>query len=326
MFNLEFKHMKHLLKEHIPILFDQDSTVIWIYDFENQKIHFENKSYSDIPYIDKMNSSPLKSSVKNILSYIDQSKSNNEIKIDKIKFKNQNYYFKNNFHLFNENGNTFILCITNDITSSINYEKTLERSEKIYRALLRTMPDAIAIIDNEGDIIKINDKMSEYSGYSREDIIGKSYSHFLKTGNNLLEDTIKNDTIRDLECEFIRKNKETFTAELSISCLKNEIPSSEFYIFIFKDITKRKIAEKKSAETQIELFELFLSRLSCRELILLNFLNSGYNWPKDKRFISKQMDVLPGTLDKFMSRIKNKLQIKDIDKIIQISKEFSPKA
>ncbi len=56
------------------------------------------------------------------------------------------------------------------------------------------------------------------------------------------------------------------------------------------------------------LTEEIINRLSSREREFLTLLAAGYSWPRDKRLIGKKMDVLPGTLDKFMIRIKEKVK------------------
>ena len=65
-----------------------------------------------------------------------------------------------------------------------------------------------------------------------------------------------------------------------------------------------------------------MNRLSEREKELLRYLTKGYMWPDQKREIGKLMDVLPGTLDKFMARIKNKLELNDINKILTITSHY----
>ena len=76
--------------------------------------------------------------------------------------------------------------------------------------------------------------------------------------------------------------------------------------------------ESKKAEK--ELLDILLSRLSDRELEFLKYFAEGHVWPEDKRLIGKKMDVLPGTLDKFLARIREKLNVEDFDKIIRIVK------
>ncbi|MCP4130042.1 MAG: PAS domain S-box protein [bacterium] len=82
--------------------------------------------------------------------------------------------------------------------------------------------------------------------------------------------------------------------------------------------------ERKQMEE--ELLNLFMSRLSEREAELLFCMIEGnHSWPEDKRLIGKKMDVVPGTLDRFMARIKEKIGIEDIDKLLKVSRLYFKK-
>ena len=67
---------------------------------------------------------------------------------------------------------------------------------------------------------------------------------------------------------------------------------------------------------KMEIVKEIMKRLSVREQKLLQFLVKGYKWPADKRLIGREMDVLPGTLDKFMTRIKQKTRGDELDSLI----------
>ncbi len=80
------------------------------------------------------------------------------------------------------------------------------------------------------------------------------------------------------------------------------------------------VIEKNKIEK--ELFSIMISRLSSREIELLRYFAEGKKWPGDKREIAKNMDVLPGTLDKFMARIKEKLGINHTEKIVSAARFY----
>ncbi len=65
-----------------------------------------------------------------------------------------------------------------------------------------------------------------------------------------------------------------------------------------------------------DLIEVVLNRLSSREREFFQYLIDGYQWPSDKRLIGKKMDVLPGTLDRFMSRVKQKIRNEEIEHFV----------
>ncbi len=75
------------------------------------------------------------------------------------------------------------------------------------------------------------------------------------------------------------------------------------------------IIERKKINS--DLIDVIFQRLSDREQEFVDYLSKGYKWPKDKRLIGKKMDVLPGTLDKFMQRIKEKIRSNELEMIIK---------
>ncbi|MCP4130008.1 MAG: PAS domain S-box protein [bacterium] len=89
------------------------------------------------------------------------------------------------------------------------------------------------------------------------------------------------------------------------------IPLYEMISLIFANLIERKQIEN-------ELIDILMSRLSDREVSLLQHLADGHTWPRDKRYIARAMDVLPGTLDKFMARIKEKMNLEDLDKLMKV--------
>ncbi|MEA2016747.1 MAG: PAS domain-containing protein [Actinomycetota bacterium] len=58
----------------------------------------------------------------------------------------------------------------------INYKKLLEKNEGKYRSLLQTSSVGIIIIDYRGIITECNDAALDFSGYSRERLIGKYFT------------------------------------------------------------------------------------------------------------------------------------------------------
>jgi len=106
---------------------------------------------------------------------------------------------------------------------------------------------------------------------------------------------------------------ETLREERSWSA--DDVSSLMVFCAIFTDIIERAQAEK-------ELLDIFFSRLSEREVELLKYLACGLEWPEDKRFIGKKMDVLPGTLDKFMTRVKGKMKLDDTGTVIKIARLY----
>ena len=94
---------------------------------------------------------------------------------------------------------------------------------------------------------------------------------------------------------------------------------SEDAITLLKMFTVLLVNTLENKKAEKELLDIFMSRLSDREIQLLKFFAQGYTWPEDKRVLGKKMDVLAGTLDKYYARIKDKMNIEDNKKVAKVA-------
>jgi len=177
-----------------------------------------------------------------------------------------------------------------------------------------------------------NDKAAEIAGKAREELIGLSYLSFFcgrgkKAVPGIRKELHRQGSKHDFQTVLQRHTGEKVPVEASFSVIRNESGVIEGYLSVFRDITNRKMADEERKRLEDELLEIVFKRLSDREIEFLKVLAGGLHWPKQKRDIGKIMDVLPGTLDQFMGRIKKKMETYDIEKIAAIAvRRFKRKA
>lgn len=76
-----------------------------------------------------------------------------------------------------------VTIIATDVTEHKEAEETLQRSEASYRRLVETMNEGLGIIDRDGVLTYVNEKVGQILGYSREEMMGRPVTDFLDDAN-----------------------------------------------------------------------------------------------------------------------------------------------
>ena len=159
--------------------------------------------------------------------------------------------------LYAEDGKTTISTIAQglDITERIKAEKEIEERERLYRTLIETSPDAIGLMDLNGNILMHNKQALEVFGFdTSEDLRGQNMLNLVapEKREEIFQKTeliTKGGVLKNLELGSYKKNGQPFYVELSSSALLDEEKKPESVIVVFKDITNRKLAEEELANS-----------------------------------------------------------------------------
>lgn len=158
----------------------------------------------------------------------------------------------------------------------------LESSERLVRSILKSIPDIVYRLDQEGRIVYVSDSVSHY-GYNPAELIGKNIFEYVhpedvdKAKFLLNERRTGDRSIKGFEVRLFSKQKQTHLFEVQSSIIDKDIyfsvdaeglydntyPSKENYVGtqgIARDIT-----EKRKAEKLLKLrlkFETLISEIS----------------------------------------------------------------
>ena len=158
-----------------------------------------------------------------------------------------NYWWVRGNAVRDEKGNPYrwVGAIT-DVTERKRAEEALRESEKLYRTLIETSPDAILLADTNTNFIMVNQMAVRLYGYQNVgEMIGKTFldhippeerprlfEHFKKT--------LQTGNSQAMEHTALKKDGSSFPAEVNASLLVDTQGRPKGTIAIVRDITERK--------------------------------------------------------------------------------------
>ncbi len=142
-----------------------------------------------------------------------------------------------------------------DITERKLREKGLREAEERFRRTFLTSPDAININKMDGTFIDINLGFTALTGYSREEVIGRTSSDIniwavAKDRTRLLDGLRQTGQVRNLEALFRLKDGSEKPALLSANII--ELGGEPHILSITRDISLLKKTEKEKHELEIK--------------------------------------------------------------------------
>jgi PAS domain S-box-containing protein len=139
--------------------------------------------------------------------------------------------------------------------------RRIEESQKRFRTLLESAPDAMVIIDASGEIMMVNRRTEELFGYSRDEITGQPIENLMpqryrEKHPERVRSFFSNPAARSmgsgLELFGLSRTGREFPVEISLSPIETE--DGALVASSLRDITQRKQAEEelKTLNTNVE--------------------------------------------------------------------------
>ena len=157
-------------------------------------------------------------------------------------------------------GRSVRVTIVHDIDKSKKMEEKLRESEAKYRQIFELSPEAIVVLDREGNILDVNERSHDWLGYSPEEIVGKSFLDlpFLSTDGKSkvmakLSLRMAGKEVAPYELGFYTKSGEKRVGRIVANPIQDENGEIIQNLAMISDITDRKQAEQALQEREIEL-------------------------------------------------------------------------
>ncbi len=166
------------------------------------------------------------------------------------------------FGLFRQGRITGYRGVVTDISKHKEYEDQISREKAFLEHLIDSIPEAIAIIDRQGDITSINKEFTNLFGYTVNEVIGQKIDDLI-VPEEMLSEAISIDSItserKKVIKQTIRKDKSGRRIQVSLIAT-NIIINSEIaaYLGIYRDIS----LERKSQLIQEILYNISTAALN----------------------------------------------------------------
>lgn len=168
------------------------------------------------------------------------------------------------------NRNSYMILTVQDITKRKDAVDALRKSEALYRTTLNASPDAVAVVDVNGNVIMVSPSfLSVFKLSSDSEVVGGNFFDFLLP--NELERAQTNHSLMvegymgAIEYEMKRSNNDAFVAEVNGDVIYDRHGKAVGMVFIIRDITEKKNVELALARSRLQLKEFAAHLQSVRE-------------------------------------------------------------
>ncbi|MEL6457475.1 MAG: PAS domain S-box protein [Cyanobacteria bacterium J06621_15] len=136
-----------------------------------------------------------------------------------------------------------------DITSQKKSEKALRQSEERFRSTFEQAAVGICHTNQNGKFIRVNQKLCDILGYSREELLQRSFQEItypadlesdLKQVRDLLSGKVQNFS---MDKRYLCKDGSITWVEITVSFVRQKNGEPDYFLGVIKDINQRKQAQ-----------------------------------------------------------------------------------
>jgi two-component system, cell cycle sensor histidine kinase and response regulator CckA len=138
-------------------------------------------------------------------------------------------------------------------------EQAIRESEARYRSLIHTLPDAMTVVDLNGNITFLAPYAIKFYGFSNgEELVGRSIMEWIHRDYHAkvqaaMQAALSGETIRNEEFLLFKEDGSTFYGDISASCMRNAQGQAAGFLILVRDISDRKRTEEERQQLQAQL-------------------------------------------------------------------------
>jgi PAS domain S-box-containing protein len=154
-----------------------------------------------------------------------------------------------------EDGGSVVILVR-DISKQKAAELELEKSERKFRTVFENAGIGITVVDSDNRFIDINPAYQEMLGYSRDEILERTWMDFTHP-DDLESEIAQADEMLRLDQDLFRIEKRCIGKDgtiawinLTVNVVRDSEDNSHIYISMVDDITQQKLAEEALRESE----------------------------------------------------------------------------
>ena len=153
-----------------------------------------------------------------------------------------------------------IIFVGVDITDRKEMEKRLRESEDQFRTAFMSMPAGMMVCDVDGRYVTVNDAFCEMLGYSRDELIGRSYMDIthpddVEQNEEWFSRLVEVGGTVNLTKRYVRKDGSAIWAEVTDIVLRDDAEHNFHALVYVLDVTERKKAEEERERLEKQLLQ-----------------------------------------------------------------------
>jgi PAS domain S-box-containing protein len=148
---------------------------------------------------------------------------------------------------------THLIPVGIDVSARKRAEQALRDGERQYRATFDNAATGIAHFALDGSFLRVNDRLCEKLGYSRDELLTKTWMELshpdeIPRSMELHQAALRGETSSySLEKRYIRKDGSIIWVDFTASLLRSDEGQPLYFVAFIQNITERKRAEQASA-------------------------------------------------------------------------------